>query len=272
MNEVHARPASPGRVAAVAAALCALLVLAGCGSSNDKNDNNKPSKPAQPSAKKNRSSKVPKAPNATSAKKRATSPKVLNALAPVKRPGGNGPGKQIAGINDLPTDKAVETLSGDVGKFWQDGFNRAGYQLDPATENFVTTQVDTACGSLSTDDAPGYCPKDNSLNWTLGWIDSKATPLGSFPVGWVVATTWGYRIEFQLGLEKKLDGNQLDATASCLAGLWAASIYRRGALEQNDIQQGAKLVQELHPDQAGFQAIAGAFDKGFNSGKGGNCL
>lgn len=266
MKQLRMRVSNLGGPVAAVLVLCLAVGAAGCGSSKKK----EPS-PEKPTAGKNRSSRVPKADNAPTATKPAKGAEVLKALAPVKRPGGEGPSKQIAGITGLPTDRAVEALSNDVGKFWQDAFNGSEYRFEPATQNIVTTSVDSACGTLSTDDPPTFCADDDSLNWTIGWFDKEAAPLGSFPIGWVVAVMWGYHIEAQLGLRDKLSQGEQATMASCLAGIWTSSIYKRGALEEGDIEQGAKLVAHLNPSEEDFKAIAGAFDKGFNSGEGGQC-
>jgi predicted metalloprotease len=105
-------------------------------------------------------------------------------------------------------------------------------------------------------------------------------PIGDTALALVVAHEQGHRVQALLGLKfaRTFDSEQ---QADCLAGYWAADVYRRGLIEPDDFSEFAGLSTVI-ADQPGVplddprahgnaEQRRAAFEKGYNTGNAGDC-
>jgi predicted metalloprotease len=214
---------------------------------------------------------VPSEPNAPDATRVPSGITALFELAPAKPPGA-AVKPRIGGLEGKPTAEVLIALALDVASFWQSQFNAAKLEFKPATMTVVKSgSHDTACGTFNPESAPNYCAKDTSLTYPVTWFDQNAAPIGDFAIAYPVAIMWGLHIEHLLGVDAKLPVEKRWLLASCLVGNWAASVYQRRALEEDDLAEGAELISKLPPPGSEPQAHLNAFNAGFSQGNAGSC-
>lgn len=168
----------------------------------------------------------------------------------------------------------VSAILGSTEKTWGDIFAAGGRQyVDPKLELF-NGGVRTACGAASTAVGPFYCAGDQKIYLDLSFfreLQDRFGAAGDFARAYVIAHEVGHHVQQQLGVfdqvrQARERGAPMEGAnglsvhqelqADCFAGVWAHSTYRRGILEDGDLQEGLDAAAAVGDDRLQRQAGA----------------
>jgi len=245
------------RVIQVAGAIVvAVLAFASCGS----DDEEKRTRPAVPGTTVvPEVSQVPRLGGDPKATKAPEGVQTLSALPRARRADQTTVVPRIADVEGLGLPQALDALSNDVGSFWQGAFNEAELEFVPAEHAIITPggpPVSTQCaqggGAQNVpSDFPTalYCAPDDRLFLPVDWFEEVVAPLGDVAFATVVAHQWGHRVQDLVGVAPDTNaqwqrGAGFELMADCLAGVWMASVYERGSLEEGDLRKGLDVFKK----------------------------
>jgi predicted metalloprotease len=227
--------------------------------------------------------KVPVYAGDASAKRTPRGQAALSLLQPVLRPRIAITTPKIRGSAGTTVAQWLTTVDNDVGSFWQYMFNRSRLVYAPVNQSIFSKPVQTGCGRVTPGGGPFYCYRGSTIFLPLPWFVGYANPFGDAAIAVIVAHENGHHIQDLLGIlgDARYRGVDVELQADCLAGIWAASVYRRGLLQPGDLQE-AWTVTRAGGDAPGTPAGApGAhgtpsqrlrsFRKGYNRGVPGAC-
>jgi predicted metalloprotease len=130
-----------------------------------------------------------------------------------------------------------------VQAYWTSEFKAEGKQYATVQTTFYTGQLDTACGTASTEVGPFYCPEDKHVYIDLGFFDELQTKFGatggSLAQGYIIAHEYGHHVQDLDGTLNQGTSQQgaqgtsvrTELQADCYAGVWAANAVSTGYLE-----------------------------------------
>jgi predicted metalloprotease len=208
---------------------------------------------------------------------------VLDEFGALRQAEGQDSVPAIRGSAGLSVPEWIHTVNGDVGTYWQQQFNTAGYAYAPATELIYDGRTQTACGGTANQKGgPFYCTLDETIFYPVKFFENVANPFGDAATAIVVAHENAHRVQDLLGVfDLPIISAQLELQADCLAGVWAKTVLDRGLLEEGDIGEILGLVDiagdspETPINAPGAhgnsQLRADFFNQGYAGGEPGSC-
>ncbi len=187
----------------------------------------------------------------------------------------------------------------DTQQTWEQIFKQEGADYRPATLYLYANAVRTdGCGSATSAVGPFYCPADERVYLDLSFYDDMKRELGAsgdFAWAYVIAHEIGHHVQNLRGTEREVaqetrddpdQANELsvrtELQADCYAGVWAASVFKQGDLEEGDIEEAFNAAEAVGDDRLQRQAGQSVnpdsfthgsseqrrswFDKGYESG------
>jgi uncharacterized protein len=209
---------------------------------------------------------------------------VLDELPQLERASADETVPAIRGSAGLTVPQWLSRVNGDVAAYWQSEFNEPDYTFPAPFQQIFDRPVTTRCGGrVPAKAGPFYCELDDTIFLPSRFFTREAQRFGDAAVAVIVAHENGHHVQDVLKIfdQKGLKTIQTELQADCLAGVWAASILRRGLLELGDIGEILGEV-EISGDPPGTPVTAPgahgsselrqvAFFRGYDGGRPGAC-
>jgi predicted metalloprotease len=200
----------------------------------------------------------------------------LKALPTVARADDATVVPNIRGSAGATVTEWMHAVDNDIANFWQGQFNAADLKFRPAHEVIYTQPQNSPCGVRSNASGPGYCQSNETMYLPVAFFVEEANPVGDAAIAIVIAHEVGHHVQKLLyGATDTSVSKELQA--DCLSGVWAASIYQRGFLEQGDLREVFKITSSAG-DSPGNAPSHGTADQrldalfhGYDQGRAGNC-
>jgi uncharacterized protein len=148
---------------------------------------------------------------------------------------------------------------------WQDVFRRAGEPYRRAKLVLYGGAVDTGCGSASSAVGPFYCPADERVYLDLSFEREMKRSLGAggdFAWAYVIAHELGHHVQKLTGTSDEVRRQQqadrsktnplsvrVELQADCYAGVWASTVYKRGDLQEGDLDEAFTAAEAVGDDR-----------------------
>ncbi len=159
----------------------------------------------------------------------------------------------------------------DTQDTWQSSFKGDGEDYEQAELVVYDNRVSTdGCGNASSAVGPFYCPADSRVYLDLTFYEDMERQLGGggdFAWAYVIAHEMGHHVQNVLGTNDRVASlsqddpdiaNELsvrtELQADCYAGVWAATVFAEGDLEQGDLDEAFDTAEAIGDDRLQEQA------------------
>ena len=154
-------------------------------------------------------------------------------------------------------DAFLTRILKDVDAYWERTFAAADLPQPRVAYVWVPPgrRIATACNAVADDRAAFYCPGDDTIyigqvfaarlydgiaEGFPGQTAGFGRAAGDFGVAYVVAHEYAHNLQNELGLFTIGSANSsepFELQADCMAGAWGYSVYERGELSSDDIEE-----------------------------------
>jgi uncharacterized protein len=180
-----------------------------------------------------------------------------------KAPEPEGQPPKLSGASASDRRSYLTLVFNDGQALWQREFASANQPYTPARLTIFSQAVhSTGCGAQA-DVGPFYCGANHGIYLDVRFFQLMAQRFGvsGFAQAYVVAHEFGHHVQNLIGLQhRKAVADQQDPAganarsvryelqADCLAGVWAHSVYQRGQLTDQDMEQALRKAQVIGDD------------------------
>jgi uncharacterized protein len=188
----------------------------------------------------------------------------LNKLPKAAEP--SGPPPSFSSASRAAQEQYLTAVFHDAQALWQREFAAGGLDYSDARLVLFSRAVhSTGCGAQA-DVGPFYCGDNHTIYLDLRFFDMLVTRfgVGGFAPAYINAHEFGHHVQTLLGIaqavraaDRQDPGGRsarsvaLELQADCLAGVWAHSVYTRGQLTDEDLNQALEAARIAGND---FQA------------------
>jgi predicted metalloprotease len=212
-----------------------------------------------------------------------------------ERPEQTSPVVRSDGDNQPQTiDAFLTDVLNDVDGFWTKTLTasdlpepRVAYKWIPPGGRSLT-----ACGNTAGDDAAFYCPADDTIyvaqrfaaalyEGVLDGLPGEGRAAGDFAVAYVLAHEYAHNLQQELGIfdnRVTKSAKPFELQADCFAGVWAFSVFAKGALSNGDLEEVLSAARAVGDFDFGNEQHHGTPDErraavlaGYESGAPGSC-
>jgi uncharacterized protein len=165
----------------------------------------------------------------------------------------------------------VAVVLADTEDTWNDLFARSGLRYEEPELVLFNDVVRSACGTANSAVGPFYCPADRRVYLDLSFfrdLDQRFGAPGELARAYVVAHEVGHHVQTITGVSERVRAAQsrasqreanalqvrMELQADCYAGVWAASVDRRGLLEHGDLEEGLGAAAAVGDDRLAGRA------------------
>jgi predicted metalloprotease len=185
----------------------------------------------------------------------------LDQMPKAPEPSGSAPtlsGSSVAGERTY-----LRAVFNDAQAFWQHEFSAANLPYTPAVLTLFSQAVESSGCGAQADVGPFYCGANHGIYLDIRFFQLLAQRfgVGGFAQAYIVGHEFGHHVQNQTGLQHRLAAaDQQDPAgqnarsvryelmADCLSGVWAHSVYRRGELTDQDLEQALKTAAVIGDD------------------------
>jgi predicted metalloprotease len=145
----------------------------------------------------------------------------------------------------------------DAQQTWAGIFKADGRKYSNAQLVLYTGSVTTeGCGSATSAVGPFYCPADDRIYIDLSFFSDMEQQLGApgdFAWAYVISHEMAHHVQDLQGTSEGVDTNQesvrLELQADCYAGIWGATVFEEGALEEGDLEEAFTAAEAVGDDR-----------------------
>jgi len=167
--------------------------------------------------------------------------------------------------------KFSEYVFEDSQDVWQNSFDGDGENYGNAELVIYDDAVSTeGCGNATSAVGPFYCPADSRVYLDLTFYEDMERQLGGggdFAWAYVIAHEMGHHVQNELGTNDRVanlsqddpdSANELsvrtELQADCYAGVWAATVFAEGDLQEGDLDEAFDTAEAIGDDRLSEQA------------------
>jgi predicted metalloprotease len=159
----------------------------------------------------------------------------------------------------------------DAQNTWDESFTEAGKDYSDAKLVLYSQSVNTGgCGGATSAVGPFYCPADSRVYLDLTFYEDMERQLGAkgdFAWAYVIAHELGHHVQSVDGTNAEVTNLQrsepdeanelsvrLELQADCYSGVWGATVFAEGDLEEGDLAEAFTAAEAVGDDRLQEQA------------------
>ena len=162
----------------------------------------------------------------------------LKQLPKIARAQGEPASPALRGVANLTIPEYLDAVNRDVARYWSASFANGNLPYEAPSQVIYEQPFPSACGEAILDSA-AYCPPDSTIYLPVPYFNLLIGAIGDAAGAIPIAHENGHHVQDLLGIldDPRLRTIDKELMADCLAGVWAASVYQRGLLEEGDIEE-----------------------------------